>query len=48
MKSENKFEYEKPELMSYRFAVKFAVGDDDEEPSAGGDITEVCDSGWDE
>ena len=42
MKKENKFEYEKPELSSYRFAEKVAVGDSDPE-----DIPETCDSSFD-
>lgn len=44
MKNENKFEYEKPELISYRFAEKVAVG---ESPDPG-DIPETCDSGFDD
>ena len=45
MKNENKFEYEKPELLSYRFAAKVAVGDSPIIP--GGDIDEECDSVFD-
>ena len=45
MKNENKFAYEKPELTSYRFAEKVAVGD---QPSQGGDIGENCDTEFDE
>ena len=42
MKNENKFAYEKPELVSFRFAEKVAVG---ESPT---DIPEACDSEFDE
>ena len=41
MKNENKFEYEKPELTSYCFAEKVAVGYSPVTP--GGDIDEGCD-----
>ena len=43
MKKENKFEYEKPELSSYRFAEKVAVGVSPDP----GDIPETCDSSFD-
>ena len=50
MKNEKTGRYEKPTLTSYRF---FGVvkGDDDEWEdgiSGGGDISEVCDSGFDD